>query len=381
MLASRQARPEFRPFPTTCVYSFGISLLVSLCISLLIVRWARRYGSAFLLDHELGGVQKMHDEPVPRVGGVAIFLASVVGTGLIWLRDPWNGSAIFWLLASATPAFAGGIVEDITKRLSPRWRLVCMAASCLLAYWLIALAIPRTDIGWIDPILSQWRLVALGLTLLALLTITNAVNFIDGLNGLAGVVTTMMLCAMAWVAYQVGDSLVLSASLMLAGAIMGFLIWNYPHGHIFLGDGGAYFLGFMTGALAILLVQRNPVVSAWFPVVVLAYPLVEVAFSIYRRRMRGTASTLPDASHLHQLILKRVVGRVGDDDTTWRNAVSSPYLWALSLLAILPAALCYEQTPLLIGVFCAFCVSYVWLYRRIVTLRVPRWMTHTRRRQ
>jgi UDP-N-acetylmuramyl pentapeptide phosphotransferase/UDP-N-acetylglucosamine-1-phosphate transferase len=367
------------------VYSFGISLLVSLCISLLIVRWAQGNGQAFLLDHDLDGVQKMHDTPVPRVGGVAIFLAALVGAGLIWLRDAWNGAAILWLIACSLPAFLGGVIEDVTKRVRPRWRMACMAVSCFLAFWLLSLAIPRTEIVALDSILVAWRPVALGLTLFALLTITNAVNLIDGFNGLAGVVTTLIFGALGWVAYQVGDSLVLSASLMLAGSIVGFLYWNYPHGRIFLGDGGAYFLGFMVGALAISLVQRNPVVSAWFPVLLLAYPLVEVAFSIYRRKiLRGTAPGQPDAAHLHQLIFKRVVGRASgkraDDAPALRNALTSPYLWALSLLAIGPAALCYDRTPILIGLFCVFCVSYVWLYRRIATLRVPRWLLKLRRR-
>lgn len=367
------------------MYSFGISLLVSLCISLLIVRWAQGAGQAYLLDHDLDGVQKMHDIPVPRVGGVAIFLAALVGAALIWLRDSWNGAAILWLITCSLPAFAGGVIEDVTKRVRPRWRMACMAVSCFLAFWLLSLSIPRTDIVVLDSILIAWRPLALGLTLFALLTITNAVNLIDGFNGLAGVVTTLIFGALAWVAYQVGDSLVLSASLMLAGSIVGFLYWNYPHGRIFLGDGGAYFLGFMVGALAISLVQRNPVVSAWFPVLLLAYPLVEVAFSIYRRKIiRGTASGLPDAAHLHQLIFKRVVGRASgqraNDAPALRNALTSPYLWALSLLAIGPAAICYDQTPILIGLFCVFCVSYVWLYRRIATLRVPRWLLKLRRR-
>jgi UDP-N-acetylmuramyl pentapeptide phosphotransferase/UDP-N-acetylglucosamine-1-phosphate transferase len=98
----------------------------------------------------------------------------------------------------------------------------------------------------------------LPLTVLAVAGIANAVNIIDGFNGLASVVTICMLVSLAYVAWQVGDMFVLVSALTVAGATAGFLIWNYPVGLIFLGDGGAYFIGFMLGELAMLLVMRNP---------------------------------------------------------------------------------------------------------------------------
>jgi hypothetical protein len=107
-----------------------------------------------------------------------------------------------------------------------------------------------------------------------------------------------------------------SCSLVLAAATLGFLVWNYPRGQIMLGDGGAYFLGFMLGALSILIVARNPGVSAWFPVLLLAYPLVEVSFTVYRRRvLRDAHPHLPDAAHLHQLIFRRPCGSIAPTST------------------------------------------------------------------
>jgi hypothetical protein len=171
---------------------------------------------------------------------------------------------------------------------------------------------------------------------------------------------------------------------MLAGAIAGFLVWNYPFGRLFLGDGGAYFLGFMLGALSILLVTRNRAVSAWFPVLVLAYPLVEVAFSVYRRKvLRGRAAGLPDAAHLHQLLYKRIVRWALNEHVRDRqlrgNALTAPYLWLLSSLAVVPAARFYDDTAVLAVLFAVFCVGYVWLYFRIVTLRSPAWLSFYRK--
>jgi hypothetical protein len=164
-----------------------------------------------------------------------------------------------------------------------------------------------------------------------------------------------------------------------AGSVAGFQFWNYPRGHLFLGDGGAYFLGFILGALSILLVARNAQVSAWFPVLLLAYPLLEVAFSIWRRRVRrGEASGMPDAAHLHHLVYRRVVrwavGSEEHESKQQRNAFASPYLWVLSSLAIVPAVIFHEQGVVLGGFLFLFVVSYVWLYARIARLKVPRWL-------
>lgn len=359
--------------------SFAGALLISLVISLLILRWTARSGRfSFGIDHDLSGVQKNHTRPVPRIGGMAVFAAMVVGALLVSLRNPDNGSRILWLCVCATPAFCGGLGEDLTGKVSPAVRLACMALSCVLGFWLIDLIIPRVDIGWLDALLAM-RPVALLLTMVALIAVTNAVNIIDGFHGLAGVVCSIMLLALAYVGLKVGDPLVLSASLMLTGALTGFLVWNYPRGHIMLGDGGAYLTGFMLGALSILLVARNPGVSAWFPVLLLAYPVVEMAFTVYRRKvLRDVKPHLPDAAHLHQLIYRRVVrwavGRPDAESRTVRNALTAPYLWVLSSMAVGPAVLWFDRTEVLAPLFGLFVASYVWLYFRIVRLKVPRWL-------
>ena len=361
------------------MFSFSGALLISLVVSVLILRWATRGGWFGLgMDHDLDGVQKIHARPVPRIGGLAVFLASLLGTLFVALRDPPNAVSMGMLCLCAVPAFAGGLAEDTTRRISPWGRMACMAVSCVLGFWLVDLVIPRVDVPWLDPLIAV-RPVAMAITLVALMAVTNAVNIIDGFNGLAGVVCSIMFLALAYVGLKVGDSLVLSCSLVLAGAIIGFLVWNYPRGHIMLGDGGAYFLGFMLGALSILIVARNRSVSAWFPVLLLAYPLVEISFTVYRRKvLRDTHPHLPDAAHLHQLIFRRVVrwaiGRPDAESRTVRNALTAPYLWVLSSLAVGPAALWFDRTEILAPAFALFVISYVWLYFRIVRLKVPRWM-------
>jgi UDP-N-acetylmuramyl pentapeptide phosphotransferase/UDP-N-acetylglucosamine-1-phosphate transferase len=108
-------------------------------------------------------------------------------------------------------------------------------------------------------------------------------NIIDGMNGLAGMIATLMAVSLALVALQVQDTPIFLIATALASAALGFLVWNFPFGRVFLGDGGAYFLGFMLAELAVQLVVRNPSVSPFYALAVLFYPVFETLFSIWRR--------------------------------------------------------------------------------------------------
>ena len=119
---------------------------------------------------------------------------------------------------------------------------------------------------------------------------------------LASMCVLLMLLAIAYVAFQVGDTLVASMALVCAGAVLGFFVWNFPAGLIFLGDGGAYFLGFMVAELSVLLIARHTEVSPLFPLLACAYPIFETIFTMYRRKViKGVATGAPDGIHLHTL--------------------------------------------------------------------------------
>jgi UDP-N-acetylmuramyl pentapeptide phosphotransferase/UDP-N-acetylglucosamine-1-phosphate transferase len=329
-------------------------------------------------------VQKVHARAVPRIGGIGIFIAVIVTAGVATWRTPPIGQGILMLMICSSVAFFGGIVEDFTKSVSPARRLILTMIAAAMGYFLLDARIEHLDLGG-----SAWSLntmwVTLPLTVLAVAGIANAVNIIDGFNGLASVVTICMLLSLGYVALQVNDTFVLVAALIVAGAAAGFLIWNYPAGLIFLGDGGAYFLGFMLGELSILLVMRNPQVSTWYALLLLIYPVFETLFSVYRRLfLRGQSPGTPDGIHLHSLIFRRVVvwavGRRDARALTRRNAMTSPYLWLLSLMAVLPATVFWRHTWVLMSFCLLFVTSYVWLYVRIVRFRAPRWMILRKRK-
>jgi UDP-N-acetylmuramyl pentapeptide phosphotransferase/UDP-N-acetylglucosamine-1-phosphate transferase len=358
------------------MFSFLVSFVASALLTLLVIKHARLHGPA--LDSDFGAVQKVHTHAVARIGGIPIFLAVVISGCISVWRVPLMAQWLMWLMLSALVAFAGGIAEDYTGTVRPSRRLILTMVGALLAYFMLEAKIARIDLPFSALTLhSAW--IMLPLTLLAVAGIANAINIIDGFNGLASVVTIFMLVSLAYVAMQVGDMFVLVAALMVAGATAGFLIWNYPVGLIFLGDGGAYFIGFMLGELALLLVMRNPQVSTWYAALLLIYPTFETVFSVYRRMfIRGKSPAMPDGIHLHSLIFRRIVqwtvGRKEARALMKRNARTSPYLWLFSLMAVIPATVFWQNTTMLIISCLLFIISYVWLYARIVRFKSPRWL-------
>jgi UDP-N-acetylmuramyl pentapeptide phosphotransferase/UDP-N-acetylglucosamine-1-phosphate transferase len=355
--------------------------LLSFFVSVLLTGWVVHVagqGGHFFLDHDVSGPQKFHAHPVPRVGGLGILGGLVAGTALlVWMHLPASRLMTVLLLCAA-PAFAAGLLEDLTKSVSPRWRLLATAVSAGLAFWLLDAQIARTDIPGLDTVVS-FGLGSLLITVFAVAGIANSVNIIDGFNGLASMCVVIMLTALAYVGFQVHDEVIGAMALVGIGAALGFFIWNFPGGLIFLGDGGAYFLGFYVAELAILLLVRNPGVSPIFPLLVCIYPVFETLFSIYRRKLlRAVPPSMPDGIHLHSLIYRRVirwaVGSRSAKALKRRNSMTSPFLWMLCMASVVPAVLFWDNSAALATALAVFACGYVVLYWRIVRFRAPRWL-------
>ena len=361
---------------------FATCFLVALLATLFIMRSSMRHGH-LSADNDLTGPQKFHSRPVPRVGGLGVMAGIVAGLVIAQITESPAAPYLWLLLVCSLPAFVAGITEDLTKNVSPRRRLVATAISAGLAIWLLDAVVAKTDIPGVDQLI-RWAPLSVLLTVFVITGVANAVNIIDGFNGLASMCVLMMILALGYVAFQVGDTFIFTASLITAGAVMGFFVWNFPAGLIFLGDGGAYLLGFLLGELSILLVHRNPGVSPMFPLLLCAYPIFETIFTMYRRKVvRGVATAAPDGIHLHTLIHRRLIrwtlaeGRE-QRRLTRRNSMTSPYLWMLCLLSIIPSLLWWNSTPVLSWFLLLFVVSYVWLYSRIVRFKTPRWLIFRR---
>ncbi|HMW22853.1 MAG TPA: glycosyltransferase [Burkholderiaceae bacterium] len=360
---------------------FLIAFIASLTTTLFIVRSAPRHAH-LSGDTDQSAPQKFHARVVPRVGGIGIALG--LAAALLWAwpaSAPIERSNILGLGLSASIAFGAGLIEDFTKRVTPSQRLLAVVLAAAVALWLVGTEIIRIDVAVLDALLAVGG-VSIALTLFAVAGVANSINIIDGFNGLASMCVAIMLGAIAYVANLVGDTLVLTCALAGLGAVLGFFVWNYPFGLVFLGDGGAYFLGFWVAQLGILLVQRNEEVSPMFPLLLCAYPMFETLFTMYRRKVvRGRPVGQPDATHLHSLVYRRLmrwaIGRRDSANLLRRNSLTSPYLWLVCSLSAGPALLCWDQTGPLGACLLGFCLLYLALYRAIVRFRTPRLLVRT----
>lgn len=361
-------------------------LLVSFVACYLLVRFNRLHAH-LSNDHTDGGPQKFHAQPTPRIGGLAIALGLV--TAYLYVRIGHQGDQVInqfgYMILAAIPAFAGGVIEDLTKRVSVLKRLLLSMVSAGIGAWLLGAVVNHLGIAPLDWLL-QWEFAAIMLTLFAVGGVVNAVNIIDGFNGIVSGFGVFMLLAIAYVAFQLDDVFLLEASLAMMGALLGFLLWNYPQGKIFLGDGGSYLVGFWLAELAVLIVARHPEVSPWFAALLLVHPVCETLFSIYRRKiLYGMSPWHPDGLHLHTLIFRRLNHiQWASSDPRHKvqcNSMTAPYFWMIKFVTSFLAAVLWNNH---IGLFVStllFVVLYVWLYWRIVQFKTPKWMVKRDRRK
>ena len=355
------------------IETFSIALFVSLVVCSLNVvteRWHGRYS----FDVDIDGIQKVHKNMVSRTGGIAL-LSGVLAVPVfghfelhaIAVREETRLTMLMFLLA-ATPAFLAGIIEDLTKKVSVRTRLCSVFASAVLAAWLLGAHLPRLDVWILDGVLG-WLPLSIAVTAFAVVGVTNSINIVDGFHGLAGGTVVVVLAGAGFLAWAGGDVLVAQLALAGIGATIGFLLLNYPTGRLFMGDGGAYFLGFWAAEVAVLTIVRNPQISAWQILAIYAYPVIEVLFSMYRRKMlRNALVGAPDRLHLHSLFYRRIAcHRISTDKYPWmRNAGVACFVTAWLVTATCSAILIGDSNAAAIVLVLVQVLAYVAVYMRLV---------------
>ena len=257
-----------------------------------------------LLDQP-DGDRKTHVKPVPRLGGVPIILSCVAAYALLMFMPMGGGRALMnalpavWRMVPAVAVvFAVGIVDDI-RGLKPWQKLAGEAVACGLA---IVGGVQLTGVAGFH--LAPW-LAIIG-TVVWLVGCANAVNLIDGMDGLAAGLALMATCTTFIAALVNGDRGLAFATIPMAGALLGFLRYNYNPASIYLGDSGSLTLGFLLGCYGILWSQKAAtLVGMTAPLLLLAVPLVDVALAIARRFLRQQPIFGGDRGHIHHRLLAR----------------------------------------------------------------------------
>jgi UDP-N-acetylmuramyl pentapeptide phosphotransferase/UDP-N-acetylglucosamine-1-phosphate transferase len=331
-----------------------------------IVVLSKRWHGRLTFDTAVGA-QKFHTAPTPRIGGIALFGSLVVA----WLlAGNATGGLLGLMLITGLPAFIAGTIEDFTKKLGVRERLVATIFSGFLASLFTGYRLDSIDVPFIDPILA-FSPFAIAFTAFAVGGVANAVNIIDGFNGLAGVVLMICFGMMGLIAFQVGDIQLVNLCLISTVCVFGFMLLNFPFGKIFMGDGGAYFMGFMLAWTAVMLPMRNPSVSPWATVIVCSYPIIETLFSIWRKAHRkGSNPGQPDRVHFHMLVYQRMsramfFGR----GSSLINGLTTLFILPFALMCSFSGVAFYSSTPMLVAALvCNFAVYYL-IYLRLTQFR------------
>lgn len=305
--------------------------LVSFLVSIALVSSAHIHGRYTLDSDE--GIQKLHTRATPRVGGMAI----VAGFWAAWFFLQGEAQSLWGFIGLAgLPALAFGLAEDITKKVAVKWRLLATIFSGLIFALISGYSITSVDLGWMDLLLGA-PVLALAFTAFAVGGVANSINIIDGFHGLASGTLMLILLAFAMVGTRVGDPLLIAVSLTMLLVVGGFFLVNFPRGKLFLGDAGAYFSGYVVAVMAVLLPARNPEVSPWVSLLILAYPVTETLVSILRRLIkRGHSPGAPDSDHLHHVIHRGWAASVGAKMAAPEagNALTSVFAWALPALTL-----------------------------------------------
>lgn len=273
----------------------GIAFAISAPLIPLIIRMSRRFNLFDSID-----ARKIHKGQISRFGGLAIFIAFVIVGG--YAVFPSLGTVVNkWLyIAALFVAFLTGFADDV-KRVKARYKLVLqLVAAVLVAFsGLTVKAVSIYTFGWFHLGIFSYII-----TIIWVVAFMNAINLIDGMDGLSTGVVLIANVFIFIVSAMTGNYLVMSLAAILGGAILGFYVFNFPPARIFLGDGGAYFIGFVYATLPLMGVHKTVVLTLFLvPLVLLLVPLADVIQVMLNRYRRGQNIFFPDKTHLHHRLM------------------------------------------------------------------------------
>lgn len=331
-------------------YNF-ILFILSLAINGFITKSFKKYN--LFLDPVSGKkLQSIHLLETPRAGGISIYSLSLIFSYFI----SYN---FFVIVVSFLPAFIYLLYEDLKGNTSQKIRLAVISLSTLLA--IILTDIKVQSIGFI----YLPEIIQIPFTIFGVIGIASSINIIDGLNGLASGISIITLFALAMAAALTGNIELADTIYTVNFIILGFMVFNFPYGKVFLGDAGAYFLGYLLAMFSCSLVLNDSQISPWYPAVLLAYPIIETLFTTWRRYKRfknkGINFFQAEKIHLHSLVYLRLLKN---------NSLSA--LFILVIFA-LNAFLAYQvkmsdwQNSIL---FLISTIIYLFIYKNIVNFKL-----------
>ena len=347
---------------TRLLSGYDTALFASLLVSILIVISGRVH-----LRHSSRGpreleVQTSHIGSTPRIGGVAIFL----GCSYAWYNsDNFSSNHLGYIILSGIPVLFLGLLDDLYFKISPIYRLLGASISSIIAIVLLKTWLIRVDVFIVDQLFLLSPFAVL-FTIFATTGVAHAFNLIDGLNGLSlgiSLATSFFLTVIAWIT---SDALIVLLCMVFFLSSLGLFLLNFPWGKIFLGDGGAYFQGHCLSWIAILLLVRNPEITAWSILLIFFWPVVETVFSIYRRVYKRKSASTADREHFHQLVFDKIRRfKFFKNSSNFANSFSTFLILPLFIAPSFLALIFYNDIANATMAFFILLALYVFAYHRI----------------
>lgn len=257
--------------------------------------WEKIYRTLSLKAYQ--SKQRLHQDEVPRIGGLIIYVFLSV-TAIF----AFDSHLLNVILMSAIPIIFIGAKEDLFHNTSPKLRLIFMIVSASLIIYVLPTNLPEIDFPFINQVLSFSILKEI-FFIFSILVIINGNNFIDGVNGNMALTNIVQLFVLSLLSLTLNDRNVVEVCLILLIPLVIFFVFNFPFGKIFSGDAGAYFYGFAVSAIIIYLFGKYDQLLSWCAVLILIYPSIELLFSFIRKKFFEKISPFsPDTNHLHSFI-------------------------------------------------------------------------------
>ncbi len=279
-------------------YNIFVIVLVTFVSSIILVPIMRKVAIHVNAMDE-PNARRLNKIAMPTLGGLAIFFSFMLGY-MLYANQSLQMLSI--LMGSFLLVIFGMV--DCINPVKAKYRFVVqvVAASIIVFYGNIVLN-EVTFFGKYFFFPQPWNYI---ITILFIVTITNAINFTDGMDGLASGISSIYFLTIAIISFILkrSDGLDVILSLIMLGSTLGFLVYNFPPAIIYLGDTGSQFLGFIIAVIALLGFKTATFTSLIIPILILAIPLLDVVFAIIRRALKKENPTKPDKSHFHHQLLK-----------------------------------------------------------------------------
>ncbi|MBT6258188.1 MAG: undecaprenyl/decaprenyl-phosphate alpha-N-acetylglucosaminyl 1-phosphate transferase, partial [Alphaproteobacteria bacterium] len=248
----------------------------------------------------------------------------------------------------------------------PYMRLCLGAISAGICVYFTGTWLREINVPYFDMLL-QYPVFGVAFTVFAILILINSINMIDGINGLASGKTLIMSAAIIGLSNHFAEPGIVILNMLIFSSVLGFFMLNYPTGRLFMGDAGAYALGFLIAISLIALKSRHPELSGWAVLLIVFWPAMDMVHSVFRRFYKNTDATRPDMMHFHHVLMRRIeIYSKGRIPRLWSNPIATAIILPMATIPVFTGLAFHTSSKICAIAAMFFLVLYSLIYARLV---------------